>query len=101
MTCNTIQFLKVLGHPERLRLTLDVMRAEQSVGALARSHGTSTSAVSQHLARLRDSGVVTASRRAQKRYYRVADDCPVTELVETLAELFTRGSGQTSRPLPG
>lgn len=100
MTCNIIQLLKVLSHPERLRLTLDVMRAEQSVSVLARNHGISASTVSQHLARLRDSGVVTASRRAQNMYYRVTDDCPVAELVETLAELFTRRNRDTRHQLP-
>lgn len=100
MTCNIIQFLKVISHPERLRLTLEAMCAEQSVGMLAQSHGTTTSTVSQHLARLRDSGVVTASRRAQKMYYRVADDCAVAELVDKLAELFARDHRNPVRRVP-
>jgi ArsR family transcriptional regulator len=100
MSCNIIQFLKVLSHPERLRLTLDLMRAEQFVSELARHRGISTSTVSQHLARLRDSGVVIGSRRAQKMYYHVTDNCPVFELVEKLAELFTVGNRDTPHRLP-
>ncbi len=99
MKCNIIQFLKVLSHPERLRLTLDVLRVEQSVSELARNRGLSTPTVSQHLSRLRDSGVVIGTRRAQKMYYRVTDSCPVVELVEKLAELFAAGNRDTPHRL--
>ncbi len=99
MRCNIIQFLKVLSHPERLCLTLDVLRAEQSVGELAENRGISTSTASQHLSRLRDSGLVIGTRRAQKIYYRVADNCPVVELVEQLAELFTTGNRELQHRL--
>ncbi len=89
MRCNIVKFLKVLSHPDRLRLTIELVRGEKSVGQLAEIQGVSTSTVSQHLARLRDAGVVTGSRRAQKIYYRVANRCPAHELVQRLAEFFT------------
>ncbi len=99
MTCNIIQFLKVLSHPQRLCMTLDMLRRERSVGELAHSLGVSASTASQHLSRLRDSGVVTGTRRAQKIYYRIADECPVVELVKVLSELFVANDCNTPRSL--
>ena len=44
-----------------------------SVGQLAEAVGLSQSALSQHLAKLRDDGVVATRREAQTIYYRIAD----------------------------
>lgn len=45
-------------------------RAELSAGEIAASVPVSFSAVSQHLARLRDAGLVTVRREGRNRYYR-------------------------------
>jgi DNA-binding transcriptional ArsR family regulator len=51
-------YLKLLAHPERLLMLLS---------------GLSQSAVSQHLARFRDQGIVSARGEAQTRYYSLSD----------------------------
>ena len=46
---------------------------EMNVGALADAVGLSQSALSQHLARLREEGLVATRREAQTIHYRLAD----------------------------
>ena len=58
-----------------------------SVGEIQSRVGLSQSALSQHLALLRDEGVVATRRESQTIYYRVADHAAM-RIIETLAELF-------------
>jgi ArsR family transcriptional regulator, virulence genes transcriptional regulator len=51
------------------------------------SSGLSQSALSQHLARLREEGLVATRRDAQTIYYRVADE-KVLRVVRLLFELY-------------
>jgi len=60
---------------------------EAAVGALADSVGLSPSALSQHLARLRDDGLVTTRREAQTIYYRIADP-RVARLLALLKDIY-------------
>jgi ArsR family transcriptional regulator len=64
---------RTLAHPKRLEI-LSLLRAgELSVGELAERMGVSLANVSQHLAILRDKGVVMTQREGVSVYYRVAD----------------------------
>lgn len=64
-----------------------VERGEMTVGDLARDAGLSQSALSQHLARLREENLVTFRRDRQTLWYRIAD--PRTEgLLTTLYQLY-------------
>jgi DNA-binding transcriptional ArsR family regulator len=58
-----------------------------SVNMLADRVELSQSALSQHLARLRDDGLVTFRREAQTLYYRVADPRVIT-IMKTLKKAF-------------
>jgi ArsR family transcriptional regulator len=60
---------------------------ELSVSEIQSRVGLSQSALSQHLALLRDEGVVATRRERQTIYYRVADHAAM-RIVQTLAELF-------------
>ena len=60
---------------------------ESSVSELEAVVGLSQSALSQHLAKLRDSGVVATRRDAQTIYYSLADP-RVASLMKVLHELF-------------
>ena len=66
-------YLKLIAHPERLLMLCQMDESETSVGDLVALSGLSQSAVSQHLAKLRDEGVVTTRGDAQTRYYRLTD----------------------------
>ncbi len=62
-----------MAHPKRLEI-LNLLRQEElSVGELAKRMGISLPNVSQHLAVLRDKGVVMTRREGVNVYYRVAD----------------------------
>lgn len=79
------QLLKTLANQRRLLILCQIADGERSVGTL--DVGLSQSALSQHLARLREDGLVTTRREAQTIYYRIADD-NVLKIIKTLAEIY-------------
>jgi DNA-binding transcriptional ArsR family regulator len=80
--------LRTLGNEHRLLLLcLLVEHGELSVGALHARVDLSQSALSQHLARMRDDGLVDYRREAQTLHYRIADP-RVGVLLTTLKRVF-------------
>lgn len=78
--------LKAMGNARRLMVLCKLVeRGEMTVTDLAREVGLSQSALSQHLARMREEGLVTFRRESQTLWYRIAD--PRTE--QLLASLYT------------
>jgi len=65
--------LKALSNENRLKILCALHRKEHKVGDLEKAVGLSQSALSQHLARLKRDGLVTARRQAQTIYYRMHD----------------------------
>ena len=65
--------MRALAHEARLRVLCDLVGAERTAGELVQRSGLSQSALSQHLAKLRDEGVVATRREGQSIYYRIAD----------------------------
>ena len=65
--------LRLLASEHRLRLMCRLADGDHSVGDLARLLGLSPSSCSQHLARLREEGLVAARRDHQTIYYRIAE----------------------------
>ena len=61
------------SEPRLLILCNLIAEGELPVGALVDRVGLSQSALSQHLAKLRDEGLVAFRREAQTLFYRVAD----------------------------
>jgi DNA-binding transcriptional ArsR family regulator len=66
--------LKLLSHPERLLMLCRMSDGEVTVTELVELTDLSQSAVSQHLAKFRDCGLVAVRRNAQARHYRLADE---------------------------
>ena len=64
---------RTLAHPKRLEILNLLREGELSVSELAERMGVSLANVSQHLAILRDRGVVMTRREGVNVYYRVAD----------------------------
>lgn len=79
--------LKALAHEARLMVLCQLLDGEHSAGALQEGSELSQSALSQHLARLREEGLVTTRRAAQTIYYRLADP-NVARVLETLAAIY-------------
>jgi DNA-binding transcriptional ArsR family regulator len=66
--------LRLLGNENRLLLLCHLAgAAEMTVGALSAAPGLSQPALSQHLALLREDGLVVPRRAAQAMHYRLAD----------------------------
>ncbi len=63
--------LKQLANANRLMVLCRLVSGEKTVGELAESVGLSSSALSQHLAKLRASGLVTFDKRGLSVYYRI------------------------------
>lgn len=79
--------MRTLSHGARLKVLCELSGGERSVGELVETSGLSQSALSQHLARLREDGVVATRRQAQTIYYSVADP-KVLRVVKLLYELY-------------
>ena len=68
------QFLKLLANEHRLLVLCHLLAAgETSVTTLVETAGLSQSALSQHLAKLREDGLVCFRRESQTLFYRVSD----------------------------
>jgi DNA-binding transcriptional ArsR family regulator len=63
--------LRAMANPHRLQILCVLGEGELSVGALNERIPLSQSALSQHLAVLRDDGLVATRRESQTIYYRV------------------------------
>lgn len=67
--------LKLLANENRLLILCRLaLKGEMAVNDLAEVVGLSQSALSQHLARMREEGLVATRREAQAVFYRIADD---------------------------
>ncbi len=81
------QLLKVLANGQRLRVLCLLVDEELSVGQINDRIDLSQSALSQHLAVLREEGLVTTRREAQTIYYRL-DSGPTQRIISDLHEIY-------------
>lgn len=82
------QMLKALSNEKRLMILCKLLEhGELSVNALIADVGLSQSALSQHLARMREEKIVDTRRDAQQIFYRVADS-RVREILAALKNTF-------------
>lgn len=80
--------LRSIGNEHRLLvLCLLIGEGEMSVGALLKYVPISQSALSQHLARMREEGLVTYRREAQTLYYRL-DNPDVEKVIAVLKSIY-------------
>lgn len=86
------RLLRLLGNENRLIVLCHLASAgEVSVGALAEAVGLSQPALSQHLALLREDGLVATRKEAQAVHYRLADP-KAAALLGLLRDLFCGSS---------
>lgn len=69
--------LKAMGNAHRLKILCHLSRNEASVSELERVVGLSQSALSQHLAKLRQEKLVKTRRHAQTIYYSIDGDVAI------------------------
>lgn len=81
------QAIKAIAHPLRLKILCVLGDKEVSVQDIVDYVGTSQSNISQHLAILRDKGVLTTRKDANRVYYRIGDPRTI-KLVGMMREVF-------------
>jgi ArsR family transcriptional regulator, virulence genes transcriptional regulator len=84
------QLLKLLANETRLLILCRlVAEHEMPAGAIVEAAGLGQSAVSQHLAKLRDDNLVATRRDGQTIYYRIADK-NVARIIAALKDIYCR-----------
>ena len=79
--------MKAMSHPLRLKILCVLGDKEVSVQDIVDRVGTSQSNISQHLAILRDKGVLKTRKDANRVYYRVGDTRTL-RLIGMMREVF-------------
>lgn len=80
--------LRALANEQRLLILCHLVSAgEMNVGGLAETVGLSQSALSQHLAKLREQGIVAFRRESQTLLYRIEDD-KAARVLTLLRDIF-------------
>lgn len=77
------ELLKALANRHRLLMVCQLIERERSVSEIADTLGLRDSTVSQHLALLRRSGIVTARRDGQTIWYSIGN-APARAVVQAL-----------------
>ena len=82
--------LRTLANERRLVILCKLVAGgEANVNSLAETVGLSPSALSQHLAKMREDGLVTYRRESQTLWYRIADS-RIEDLLATLQKLYCK-----------
>ncbi len=83
----TSRSLKAMSHPLRLKILCTLGEREVSVQEIAEHVGTSQSNISQHLAILRDKGILASRKDANRVFYRVGD-ARTLRLLDMMRDVF-------------
>lgn len=81
------RLMQLFANEQRLILMCRLREGDCAVGELATFVGLSPSACSQHLARLRDAGVIAPRREAQTIYYSITDPA-AARLIALLCDIY-------------
>ena len=79
--------MQAMAHPLRLKILCLVGNQELSVLEIVEAVGTSQSNISQHLAILRDHGLLQARKHANKVFYKIGDP-RVLKMIALTREIF-------------
>jgi ArsR family transcriptional regulator len=79
--------MQAMAHPLRLKILCLVGNQELSVLEIVDAVGTTQSNISQHLAVLRDHGILKSRKEANKVFYRI-EDSRVLKMISLTREIF-------------
>jgi DNA-binding transcriptional ArsR family regulator len=79
--------MQAMAHPLRLKILCLVGNQELSVLEIVDAVGTTQSNISQHLAVLRDHGILHSRKEANKVFYRI-EDPRVLKMISLTREIF-------------
>jgi DNA-binding transcriptional ArsR family regulator len=92
-------FLKALANRHRLMVLCELHKGEMSVTQIQEAVGLRQSALSQHLARLREDNLVKTRRSSQTIFYSLAND-NVSRVIGLLYQLFCGPQCGPTPPAP-
>jgi ArsR family transcriptional regulator, virulence genes transcriptional regulator len=81
------QFLKLVSNANRLLILCILVKGEANVGDLEHQLGVSQPALSQHLARMRQEGILETRRCGQQIFYSIKDP-KIIRMLSMLDEIF-------------
>lgn len=81
--------LKMLANANRLMILCNLVQSERTVNEIVEIVGLSQSAVSQHLAKLRDENIVISEKRGKLVFYRICSP-EVSAILSTLYLIYCR-----------
>ncbi len=84
--------LKAMANQARLMILCELLQGERTVTELHNAVRLSMSAVSQHLAKLREENIVATRRESQTIYYSLAG-VAVEKMLATLHEIYCGPTG--------
>jgi len=84
------ELLKAMSNQTRLMILCQLLHGEKTAGEFDSLTNLSQSALSQHLAVLRDHGLVQTRRESQNIFYSIEGDKPKA-IIEVLYQLFHNG----------
>nr|MBO2490343.1 transcriptional regulator [Gammaproteobacteria bacterium] len=90
------ELLRALANEQRLAILCVLIGRKLSVGQINEHIDLSQSALSQHLAVLREKKLVTTEKRAQTVYYSVPPG-PVHKILAVLQKIYCQGETSTTR----
>jgi ArsR family transcriptional regulator, virulence genes transcriptional regulator len=93
------QLLKALSNEQRLLVLCHLLAKPLSVGELNDRLELSQSALSQHLALLREAGLVDTRREAQSIFYSLPAG-PVTRIMALLQDIYCNDPAAPPSPAP-
>ena len=79
--------LQAMAHPLRLKILCLVGQNELMVQEIVEAVGTSQSNISQHLAVMRERGLLASRKEANKVFYRI-DDPRIIKMIAMMREVF-------------
>jgi len=83
--CEYAELLKALGHPVRLQILCDIVCGDCNVNGLVEKLSLPQSTVSQHLALLRNRGIITPHKDGVRTCYQITDQT-VLKILQLLKE---------------
>ena len=87
--------LKIIAHPLRLKILALLSRQEHSVQEILDVVGTTQSNVSQHLAKMRNGGLLDCRPVGNLVFYRIKDPA-ILRVVEVIHESFRKPCGRAA-----
>lgn len=81
-----VAVLKAVGHETRLHILQELLEGERNVSSLIDAVGLPQSGVSQHLACLRNCGLVQTRRKGKEVYYRLNGQGRIRKLLEIVRD---------------